>query len=499
MIGHIHTLLGSTLNPIDNYILAGAGTNRMVRSTNGTSGFVNIDVNNIMTSGFVARWCNNLFLIGGNAFGYSANGINIIESPQSKVLFTNNVYDFIYSQYGFYLAGGYGGSYSIAKSNDGKIWTGSNNDLNIYCLSFINVNGTIWCLGQGNTDTVLTTSDGINFIKRGKVSNTWSDQVCFGGDYHNGTIVIAGEGTRTLSWSSDGGVTWSGNKTIFSTRGRDVKYVPFLDRWIAVGYGTNNIAISTDSTGTSWTGLGNVVFAGGGNYVIPASDKVLITGIALAGGDNTVAWSINGTSWTGLGQTVFFNNGQKGTFNRLPGVATAVPMWNFLGDSITFQRKWTNPLAKLQQIYNTNYGVAGYTSAQLLTQLNSGTIPAKKSADEYIFVAIGTNDVRTNVSLSTYTSNIDAILAKLIQLGYNYQNIILPTIYYLSDYGSGNLSLLQSYNSMIIAKWSSLSMPIQPDVYTHMANNGGASLLSDGIHPTDAGGLVIANYYNSFF
>jgi hypothetical protein len=161
-------------------------------------------------------------------------------------------------------------------------------------------------------------------------------------------LVAVGSGTNTLLYSSNNGVTWTGNgSTIFTTLARGTSWDG--STYIAVGSGTNSIAYSSD--GINWTGIGTSVFTDGygvmttGNRFIafgtsgtgeviatsddsgltwntttsPLADNVYagatngtivvaVGGLGLNG--DTIIYSYDqGTTWYGAGNSVFSING----------------------------------------------------------------------------------------------------------------------------------------------------------------------------------------------
>jgi hypothetical protein len=95
---------------------------------------------------------------------------------------------------------------------------------------------------------------------------------------------------------------WTGiGASIFSVLGRGVEWCG--DKWVAVGQGTNTIAISSD--GVSWTGLGSSIFSTWGRR-LAYNGKIIV---AVGSGTNTIAYSYDGLVWTGLGTGVFSTAG----------------------------------------------------------------------------------------------------------------------------------------------------------------------------------------------
>jgi hypothetical protein len=127
--------------------------------------------------------------------------------------------------------------------------------------------------------------------------------------------VAVGEGTNTIAYSADDGITWTGLGTnIFSDYARGVAWNG--TRWVAVGKGTNSIAYSSD--GITWTGSTDLTGVAGSSTNIFSGDGrgVAWNGsiwVAVGEGTNTIAYSSDGISWNPIvGSTSIFSNYGKG-------------------------------------------------------------------------------------------------------------------------------------------------------------------------------------------
>ena len=147
-------------------------------------------------------------------------------------------------------------------------WTDISNSL----LSSVG-NKVIWngqkfiIAGEGNTNTVLISDDGINWTGKGKaVLPSGANQISYDGTklVTGGSIDSSG---NTMFYSLDDGVNWyplNSTTGIFSTQANDVAYDG--TNWLVVGEGvTNTMAISKD--GKKWKGLGKHTFSVRGNSV----------------------------------------------------------------------------------------------------------------------------------------------------------------------------------------------------------------------------------------
>ena len=139
-----------------------------------------------------------------------------------------------------------------------------------------------------------------------------------GTNYANGSVTtlspppsfwVAGGsgGSHTLGYSTDG-TTWTGlGKLVFSTNVLGVAYSANQSRWVAVGSGTGNtLAYSTN--GTTWTGLGRLVFSTQGSGVAYSAyqDRWVAVG---TGAGNTLAYSTDGITWIGSLKNTFSTSG----------------------------------------------------------------------------------------------------------------------------------------------------------------------------------------------
>ena len=175
--------------------------------------------------------------------------------------------------------------------------------------------------------------------------------------------------------------------------------------------------------------------------------------------------------------------------------------WIFIGDSITYGSSASN--------YNYSYGpkaiqtlgafvgrfdffnagVAGNNSANVLARLNN-IIAA--GADAAVLM-IGTNDAFQNISVSTYISNVTAIITNLRAAGLP---VILCTISARTSSGSTASPLIRAYNTWIRLVGPTLGCTIA-DMYAATVDITSGALLSsmdsgDGLHPNDTGHNAMA-------
>ena len=104
---------------------------------------------------------------------------------------------------------------------------------------------------------VSYSTDGVNWITN---ANAFAGTKFASSIATNGTnFAIVGQGTSDTIMTSTNGYTFTGlGKTVFTTTGYSVCYSPFKAVWAALGEITNTIAYSTNNT--VWIGDGTSVF-----------------------------------------------------------------------------------------------------------------------------------------------------------------------------------------------------------------------------------------------
>jgi hypothetical protein len=158
------------------------------------------------------------------------------------------------------------GTYTIASSPDGIIWTGratatifnEGKDIGYYPTTGVWI--SVGNRGTG-THTIATSPDGTTWTG---INSTIFTTSCNGIAWNGSNLLVAvGEGTNRIATSPDGS-TWTGRTTtIFTTCGNGICWTG--TNWIAVGEGTNTVAFSTD--GIVWTGNGTTLFTTSGNGI----------------------------------------------------------------------------------------------------------------------------------------------------------------------------------------------------------------------------------------
>jgi hypothetical protein len=174
--------------------------------------------------------------------------------------------------------------------NQGNTWT------NIVNSPFSNVvndavwNGKLWvAVGDGTTNTISTSLDGINWIGRG---NYIFSSSCNGVDWspQQNIFMAVGSGTNMVAKSMDG-IYWIGtNTTLFSFGGNDIKWNG--DIWVAVGTSSGNTiaysldAISWEYSPVSFQSSGSRLYYDGTIWTAYGSDP-----------SYNIATSLDGITW----------------------------------------------------------------------------------------------------------------------------------------------------------------------------------------------------------
>jgi uncharacterized protein YjbI with pentapeptide repeats len=193
-------------------------------------------------------------------------------------------------------------NYSLDK---GYTWTGLGNTIFSVSGRKAKWNGTVWiAVGEGDTNTLATSTDGINWTGRGMVFSVRGNNV----SYFNNMWIAVGEdaaSNKSIAYSTNNGVSWiSPGNDIFDTAGNAVEWAH--DRWIAVGTGTvNTLAESVD--GITWTG-GGMLFSQSGNGIAVNGYVIVIGGEDAATVNNIQyknLWAATTPVWVSVGSTYF--------------------------------------------------------------------------------------------------------------------------------------------------------------------------------------------------
>jgi hypothetical protein len=326
------------------YVAAGQGTNSLAWSTNGTT-WTGLGTTIFSVATCVATRPNvNMFIAGGLSTNYIATST---DGSTWTGLGTTN-------------AGGMS-PYSIYWSIDRWIITNNTASATCQVAWSTDPNGVKWNV-QRESVFYFTVNGGRAIYSNGVTTNTptlitnepiaTNEFVC---GPNMGNMIVSGggnDGTNTLAYSLDDGVTWTGlGTTIFANYGLCVAYNGV--RWVAVGGQTpNTIAYSND--GITWIGLGTTIFTTYG-YGIEWNGTIFV---AVGVGTNSIAWSRDGINWTGRGMVDLSVGGVSVAWAQSLGRWVAVG-WG--GKQIVYSSNgidWTSAGTVIGDTTNVVYGVA---------------------------------------------------------------------------------------------------------------------------------------------
>lgn len=203
------------------------------------------------------------------------------------------------------VAVGSGGNYTntIAISRDGINWSElGNTTFSVNCFD-VAWNGSTWVAVGNVSTTIATSTNGTNWIPRSSYGSIFNVGFAVASNGSN-TWVAIGQGTNSITVSTDNGVTWTGlGNTIFSSGGGSAGVAYGSNMWVAVGQGINTIATSSD--GIHWNGLGNTIINQGTDVAYGSNLWVAVGG----GVGNKIVTSSNGIDWnsSASGNSIFNN------------------------------------------------------------------------------------------------------------------------------------------------------------------------------------------------
>ncbi|MBX9636518.1 MAG: hypothetical protein K2Q45_03095 [Nitrosomonas sp.] len=203
------------------------------------------------------------------------------------------------------ISGGPAASASVARSQNGITWIVDNSAFQTASVTTGSAwNGTLYYFtGTSATDTLMSSTDGINLIGLGKSSQSTAGLgVCYGADYNQWVILgsgvtnsVNGDGIFSSPFSVQANRCAAKRSFIPSFVSGDV---PIDIQFVTVGVGGgNSIAYSIDN-GTSFTPLGVQQLSTSGNAVAfsPRQGRWVVGGA----GTDRGATSTNGIFWTAL-------------------------------------------------------------------------------------------------------------------------------------------------------------------------------------------------------
>jgi hypothetical protein len=220
------------------------------------------------------------------------------------------------------------------------------------------------------------------------------------------TIVAAGEGTNTLAYSTNDGISWTGTSTYFTSYGNGLAWSGTI--WVAVGglaVGTTiNRTIYYSSDGISWTGASSV-FNITGNSVVWTGTQFIAIGTVLTG--NNVYFSADGITWVGGGEPFgSLYNGYGTATNTGLGLVNIKQKILLVGktgaiyysrdNGITWDTTWTGLIPTVRTIINgRNVWVAGGIGSSSVNTL-------AYSFDGFIWRGLGTTIFSAGATTGCY-------------------------------------------------------------------------------------------------
>jgi lysophospholipase L1-like esterase len=194
----------------------------------------------------------------------------------------------------------------------------------------------------------------------------------------------------------------------------------------------------------------------------------------------------------------------------------------FFGDSITngvgasvSSARWTTLLSSAKGWTENTTGLNGYHIAPVgsctsRSLWDKTTIPTKTNAMKYLFIAFGVNDHfldNSNTTSAQYQTAIEQAIDEATSKGWQNRRIIILPPYYTNYNNSGQASYCSpaltdgTRKAAFVAAAQAAANAKGTNyynIYQYMADNGGNSLIGDGIHPNDAGYVVIKDALNAF-
>jgi hypothetical protein len=230
------------------WVAVGSGTNSIATSPDGTtwSGITTTSIFSSSGLGIVWSAALSQFIAGGqggNTLATSRDGVNWLGTTTLQAIMTS-VFCIAWNGT-LWVAGGTAGSFSIASSTDGIIWTGRSGLL----ATTLGVawSGSLWvAVGTISSGSVATSTDGISWTNRGSTFSGVAGRGVIWYPYNSFWIAVVASSTI---WTSPDGVTWTSRTSQYSTQGSCLAF--FRNIVVAGGTGTN--CIVTSSNGINWT------------------------------------------------------------------------------------------------------------------------------------------------------------------------------------------------------------------------------------------------------
>lgn len=351
------------------------------------------------TRGMNICWNGSMWIAGGtggNRIAYSYDGFKWI--PLGNSIFTAQVeaIGFDNPQTNIPLA--------TSTTLEANNWTGT-------CTSIFNTGSTksFWggnsliALGTGNANSIAySTNNGLNWTGCGSSLIQAPNSICWNGnikrnsiEFSKYTIVAVGQGTNSIAFSNDGGVSFEGLGSTIFTSGYTVSV--YNNYWLAGGTGTYSMAYSNNSR--DWFPILNSASIFSAVYGIIKSNNIYI--VVGEGSATTIAYSYDGKSFmipfTPLFTTAAYDidfNGKlhvavgSGASGTLASSVNGISNWTFNSDIFDVSGK-----AVLWDSYNTKWYALGEGSVTTIAYSYNGL--SWNSYGKTIFTVSG-NDIDAN-------------------------------------------------------------------------------------------------------
>jgi hypothetical protein len=260
------------------WVAVGSGSNRVAYSFEGVFWFASISGNGAFSStAYTVDWSQNqtVFLAGGSGGDLASSTNGILWTPIAQAVITGDILGVRYSAAaGLWVMVGSGtNDIATAPAVTGP-WTGQGTYFGTGGLSLCHSPAlSLWMVvGRGATNTVATAPNaGTPFTGLGMVGFGTGVQARGNGCwYGNGTFILTGQdgvgASNTMASSVDGVVYNAISPNIFTTAGHTVTYSEAASLWVAGGEGTNTLGFSVDG-GVTWIGTGALVFSTRTNHI----------------------------------------------------------------------------------------------------------------------------------------------------------------------------------------------------------------------------------------
>lgn len=249
---------------------------------------------------------------------------------------------------------------TIGYSYDGLSWTGAGNAIFSTGGNGVAWNGFSWIASGEGTNTLAASSNGQTWIPVGaSIFSTRANGVAWSG--YN--WVAVGEGTNTIAYNRTytGTSGWAGCESTPLTVGKGVGWFGPTQTWVAVGSGPSDSIVYSIDNGVNWTGAGNSVFTYQGNAVASNGSQI----VAVGEGTNQIALSTDSINWTVVGTGTFSSLGKGVCWNenRWVAVGEGTNTIAYSEDGYTWYGCRSNVLTTTANTVATNsvYGVTTYT------------------------------------------------------------------------------------------------------------------------------------------